>query len=165
MSIPTDVERLLAAAQATMAKVRDCWLATAAQGGGVSVRVVSPIPGVFREEDWTIWFVTRRGSRKAAEIELTGRLALGYQYHPDRAYVSALGRAALVDDRSIIRDRWSEKFRPHFPDGPENSDAIFVRVNVDRIELCVRGVSPEPFGSRHSVIERDDERGWKIVSD
>jgi hypothetical protein len=40
-----------------------------------------------------------------------------------------------------------------------------VRMNVDRIELCVRGVTPEPFGSRYSVIERGDDRSWKVVSD
>jgi hypothetical protein len=29
----------------------------------------------------------------------------------------------------------------------------------------VRGVTPEPFSSRPSVIERGDDRAWKIVSD
>jgi hypothetical protein len=38
-------------------------------------------------------------------------------------------------------------------------------MNVDRIELCVCGVTPEPFGSRYSVIERGDDRSSKIVSD
>jgi general stress protein 26 len=164
MTPSMDVDRLLAAARETMARVKDCWLATPAESGGVSVRVVSPIPGVSGEEDWTIWFATKRSSRKAAEIRRAGRLTLGYQYHPDRAYVSLLGPAVLIEDRSAIRDRWSEGFRPYFPGGPENPDTIFVRVNVDRIELCVSGFTPEPFGSRHSVIERDGDRLWKIVS-
>jgi hypothetical protein len=38
-------------------------------------------------------------------------------------------------------------------------------MNVGRIELCVRGVTPEPFGLRPSVIERSDDRSWKVVSD
>jgi hypothetical protein len=49
--------------------------------------------------------------------------------------------------------------------GPDDPDTIFVRMNVGRIELCVRGVTPEPFGLRPSVIERGDDRSWKVVSD
>jgi general stress protein 26 len=163
------LERLLAAARDTMARVTYCWVATPSGDGGVNLRLVGPIRGVSGEEDWTIWFVTSGGSRKVADIRRAGRLTLGYQHHPDRAalvdYVALIGRAELVEDRSEIRDRWIEKWRVYFPGGPDDPDTIFVRLNVDRIELCVRGVTPEPFGSRHSVVERGTERSWKIVSD
>jgi general stress protein 26 len=159
------VNRLLTAAGDTMAKVADCWAATPSEDGGVNVRVVGPIPGVPGEEDWTIWFATRRSSRKAADIRRSGLLTLGYQHHPDRAYVALIGGAALIEDRSEIRRRWLEKWRLFFPGGPDDPDTIFVRMNVDRIELCVRGVTPEPFGSRYSVIERGDDRSWNVVSD
>jgi general stress protein 26 len=162
------VDRLLTAARDTMARVTYCWAATPSEDGGVNVRVVGPIPGVSGEEDLTIWFVTSDGSRKAADIRRAGRLTLGYQHHPDRGpddYVALVGRAALVEDRSEIRDRWLEKWRLFFPGGPDDPDVIFVRMNVDRIELCVRDVTPEPFGSRYSAIERGDDRSWKIVSD
>ena len=109
--------------------------------------------------------MTRRSSRKAADIQRAGLLTLGYQYHPDRAYVALIGGAALIEDRSEIRRRWLEKWRLFFPGGPDDPDTIFVRMNVDRVELCVRGVTPEPFGSRYSVIERGDDRSWKVVSD
>ena len=161
----TDVERLLAAARETMAKVQDCWLATPSQDGGISARVVVPIPPVPGEEDWTIWFATHGSSRKAAEIRRAGRLTIGYQHHPDRAYVSLQGRAALIEDRSTVRKHWNEeRFRLYFPGGPEDPKTIFVRISVDRIELCVNGVTPDPFGSRYSAIERDADRLWKIVS-
>jgi hypothetical protein len=74
------------------------------------------------------------------------------------------GRAVLVEDRSIVRDRWSEKFRRYFPDGPDNPDTIIVRLHADRIELCVPGLTPEPFGSHHAVIERDGNHIWRVVS-
>jgi general stress protein 26 len=79
--------------------------------------------------------------------------------------VPLIGGAALIEDRCEIRRRRLEKWRLYFPGGPDDPDTIFVRMNVDRIELCVRGVTPEPFGSRPSVIERGDGRAWKIVSD
>ncbi len=153
----TRADRLLAAARSVMASLTYCWAATPSEDGGVNVRVVGPIPGVSGEEDWTIWFATHGGSRKAADIRRAGRLTLGYQHHPDGA--------ALVEDRSEIRGRWLERWRPYFPGGPDDPDTIFVRLNGDRIELCVCGVTPEPFGSRHSVVERGAERRWKVVSD
>jgi general stress protein 26 len=162
------VDRLLTAARDTMARVTYCWAATPSGDGGVNLRLVGPIPAVSGEEDWTIWFVTSGGSRKAADIRRAGRLTLGYQHRPDRApddYVALIGRAALVEDRSEIRGRWLERWRLYFPGGPDDPDTIFVRMNVERIELCVRGVTAEPFGSRHSVLERGDGRSWKIVSD
>jgi general stress protein 26 len=158
------VDRLLTAARDTMARVTYCWAATLSGDGGVNLRLVGPIPGVSGEEDWTIWFVTSGGSRKAADIRRAGRLTLGYQHAPDD-YVALICRAALVEDRSEIRGRWLERWRLYFPAGPDDPDTIFVRMNVERIELCVRGATAEPFGSRHSVIERGDGRSWKIVSD
>jgi general stress protein 26 len=159
------VNRLLTAAGDTMAKVADCWAATPSEAGGVNVRVVGPIPGVPGEEDWTIWFATRRSSRKAADIRRSGLLTLGYQHHPDRAYVALIGGAVLIEDRREIRDRWRENWRLYFPGGPDDPDTVFVRMNTRRIELCVPGVSPEPFGLRPSVIERGDDRSWRILSD
>jgi general stress protein 26 len=164
MTTTESVDRLLAAARETMAKVTDCWAATPSADGGVSVRVVMPIAGVPSEEDWTIWLATEGGSRKAGEIRRSGRLTLGYQHHPDRAYVALIGRAALIEDRAEIRRRWLEKWRVYFPGGPDDPNTVFVKVNVERIELCVPGVSPEPFGSRPSVLQRDADRRWSVVS-
>ena len=159
-----DVERLLAAARETMAKVTDCLLATLAEDGSINSRVVVPIPAPTSDDVWTIWFSTHLGSRKAHEIRRNARLTIGYHHHPDRAYVVLKGRATIVEDRDVIRAGWRERFRPYFPGGPENPDTVFVRIEVERIELCVNGVTAEPFGSRHSALERGTDRQWKNVS-
>jgi general stress protein 26 len=156
-------DQLLAAARDTVASAPFCCAATPSEAGGVNVRVVGPIPGVSGDEDWTIWFSTLRSSRKAADIRRSGRLTLAYQR--DLSYVALIGRPALFEDRAEIRRRWLESWRVYYPRGPDDPDLIFVRMNVDRIELCVPGVSPEPFGSHYSVVERDADRSWKVVSD
>jgi general stress protein 26 len=161
----TRVDQLLVAARQTMAKVTDCWAATPSGDGAINVRVVAPLPRAEGDEDWTLWIATGRSSRKAADIRPAGRITLGYQHHPDRAYVALIGRAALVEDRLEIRRRWTEAWRLYFPRGPDSPETILVRVDVDRIELCVRGVTPEPFGSRYSAIERDRDLQWRLVSD
>jgi general stress protein 26 len=159
------VDLLLAAALKTIAEVPYCWAATPSADGGANVRLVGPIPGVPGEEDWTIWLLTERSSRKAAEIQRAGLLTLGYQRHVDNACVALSGKASLIEDRSEIRSRWIERWRVFFSGGPDDPNAVFVRMNVDRIELCIGGVTAEPFGLRYSVIERGDDRGWRVVCD
>ena len=159
-----DVERILAAARQVMAKVTDCWAATPAAEGGVSARVVQPLPAMPDEEEWTICMATSGRSRKAAEIEHAGRLTLGYQHHPDRGYLVLSGRAALVRERAPIRARWRESWRLYFPGGPEDPDTVLVRLTVDHIELCVPGVSPEPYGMRYAALGRDAAGVWSILS-
>jgi general stress protein 26 len=157
-----EVERLLLAARATMGRITDWWAATPAEDGGVTLRVVVPIPGVPGEDPWTQWFATKGSSRKAMEIRRFGRIALGCQHDPDRAYVALFGRAFVVEDRAVIRGRWNERWRTYFPGGPDDPDTAFVGVDVERIELCVPGSTPEPFGIRHASIERDGS-GWKLA--
>jgi general stress protein 26 len=158
-----DVEGLLAAARATVAETIDCWVMTPSASGGVHARVVQPIAAAPDDEDWTISFVASARSRKAAEIERAGRLTLGYQ-HANRSYVALYGRATRLVERSAIRARWREAWRVHFPGGPEDPDLMIVRLAADRIELCIRGVTPEPFGSRYAVLARDAAGAWTIVA-
>jgi len=158
-----DIERLLAAVRQTMAKVAICWAATPAANGDVSVRVVEPI-GVAPDEEWTIFFATSARSRKAKEIKRAGRLMLGYQHHPDRSYVALYGRAALTVERSVIRAHWREPWRVYFPGGPDDANLVIVRLIVDRIELCVPGVAPEPFGSGHVTVAREAAGAWTIAA-
>ena len=161
----TDVERLLAAARATLAEMTHCWVTTPSVNGGIHVRVVEPIAAAPDDEDWIISFATSARSRKATEIERAGRLTLGYERHSDHSYVALYARAALVVERSAIRARWCEAWQPYFPGGPEDPNLIIVRLAVDRIEVCVPGVSPEPFGSRYVAAARDAAGAWTIVSD
>jgi general stress protein 26 len=158
------VAALLAAAQKTIAKVADWWAATPAADGGVNVRVVVPILGVFQEDAFTKSFMTRGSSRKAEDIRRSGRIALGCQYPPERAYVVLRGRASFVEDRATIHSLWSERWRTYFPGGPDDPDTVLVKVEADHIELCVPGSTPEPFGIRHAALERDAS-GWRIVDE
>jgi general stress protein 26 len=157
-----EVDRLLAAARATLAEVTDCWVMTPSESGGVHARVLQPIDAAPDDEEWTISFITGAGSRKAAEIERAGCLTLGYQ-RADRGYVTLSGRATLVRERSVLRARWREPWRVHFPSGAEDSRLTLVQIAIDRIEICIAGVSPEPFGSRYVAVARDAAGVWAVA--
>ena len=158
-------ERLLEVAHATVAEVKNCWLVTNGLDGTATPRVVAPIPGVPGERDWTIWILTSASSRKMEEIRHDARVSLGYQHDPDSAYVALFGRATIVDDRAQIAMRWKPSWNTVFASGAEDSDAIFLRVDVDRIELfsVVRKVTPPPFSKKSATLKRDDQGNWNAA--
>lgn len=155
-------ERLLAATRQTIGAGPYCWAMTAAVDGAANARLMGRLPPLPGEDEWTLWFLTRERSRKATEIRRTGRLAVGYQHDADYAVLA--GPAALIEDRSELRPRWQDRWNVRFPGGPDNTAVILIRMETERIELCVRGVTPEPFGSRYVALERRSTRGWEVVT-
>ena len=154
--------RLLAAARQIRAKIGDCWVMTAAEDDGAHGRIVVPIPVRTGEDEWIIWFLTGRHSRKVREIRRSGRLTLGYQHPPDRSYVALAGAALVVEDRAIVGRQWQEGWNTVFPRGAADDNAVVVRVEVDRIEVWSPGVTAV---TRHETLVRDRAQQWIVASD
>lgn len=159
------VERLLAVAKDTMAKARYCWAVTLAEDGQANARPMGRLPSPAGEDPSTVWFLTRRTSRKALEIGRTGRLTVVFQHDADDSYVTLIGRSAVITDRATIRARWQKSWNLFFPGGAEDESATFVRTDAERIELWVRGVTSEPFGVRGAKLVRDASGPWHEVLD
>jgi general stress protein 26 len=94
--------------------------------------------------------------RRASEVSIL------FQHDPDLAFVSLIGKAALHENASDTRDRWKPAYDVYFPSEADRASAIFVEVEIERMELWIRGVTPEPFGLRATVLERDAE-GWRLI--
>jgi len=103
------------------------------------------------------------GSRKAREIGRTGRLSVVYQHDADDGYVTLIGRGVIVADRALLRARWQPTWNQFFPAGADDETSIFVQLEAERIELWVRGVTAEPFGTRSAILERDPGQPWRLV--
>ena len=157
------VERLLTAAKDAMAKAKFCWAVTTAENGQANARPMGRIPSVPGDDAWIVWFMTRRTSRKALEIGRTGRLSVVYQHDADDSYVTLIGRGVIIADRALLRARWQPAWNQFFPAGADDETAIFVQLEADRIELWVRGVTPEPFGTRGAILERGPGQPWRMV--
>lgn len=156
------VDRWLAAARDTVAKVNLCWLVTVGCGGDPNARLVSPVAGIAGDDEWTIWFLTSNGLRKVADIRRDDHTMIGYQHDPDSAYVALAGRANIVEDRSEITPRWEKSWNLVFPDGASDPDAVFIRSEVNRIEPwnLAHKVTPTPFGKCAAVLARDAIGRW-----
>ena len=49
---------------------------------------------------------------------------------------------------------WSSDLDKHFPPGFADANMIVIQVDVDRIEVHVRGLTPEPFGAGRTLLGR-----------
>ena len=156
------IERLLAAARQTIAKVRYCWLATRAENGGANARAVQVFAGAEGSDEWSRRFVCRRGSRKVVEIGRDPRITLAYQDDTGDNYVALGGIARVIADRAEMRELWPTSADKFFPPGFADANMILVRVDVDRIEIHARGITGEPFGHGRTLIERTQTGGWSF---
>ena len=159
-----EVDRLLAGAAKTVASARYCWLATAAEAGAPSIRPMGRIMPDAGEDEWKIRLLTDGRSRKARDMHRANEVTIVFQHEPDLAYVTLTGRAALHDSQAEVRERWKEAYNVYFPSETDRANAIFVEVDVERMELWIRGVTPEPFGLQATVLERDAGGGWRVIA-
>jgi general stress protein 26 len=157
-----DVKRLLGAAAETIEKQRYCWLLTAAGEGEIRPRPMGRVPRDADEDEWTLRFITDGRSPKVADMRRIGHVSVIFQHDPDDAFVALAGKASLAEGKPELRRRWKAAYDAYFPGGPDRSSAIFVTIDVVRVELWIRGVTPEPFDLRTTVIERDATRSWRL---
>ena len=157
-----EVSRLMAGAANTMRSARYCWLATAAEAGGAHLRPMGRVLNDASEDEWTIRFLTDGRSRKAAEMRRAAEVTIVFHHEPDLAYVALTGKAELHEDASETHSRWKPAYDVYFPGETDRKNAAFVEVEVERMELWIRGVTPEPFGLRATVLERNAS-GWRLA--
>jgi general stress protein 26 len=157
-----EVSRLLAGAAKAIASVRYCWLLTEAEMGGASARPMGRVLADPDNNHWTIRLVTDGRSRKACDIRRADKVGLIFQHDPDAAFVALTGRAALLERASEVRRFWKAAYDVYFPSEADRANAAFVEVNVERMELWIRGVTPEPFGLHPTVLERDAGGTWRL---
>src|SRR5258708_34262057 len=156
-----EVSGLLAGAAKVIARVRYCWLVSEAETGGVSARPVGHLLPNPEKTCWTIRFVTDGRSRKAGDIRRVGKVGLIFQHDPDDAFVALTGRATLLQRDSEVRRLWKNAFDAYFPTAADRANAAFVEVNIERMELWIRGVTPEPFGLLPTKLERGEGGAWR----
>ena len=157
-----DVGPLLAGAAKTMRSARYCWLATATEAGASHIRPMGRVLNDPGEDEWRIRFLTDGRSRKVAAMRLASKVTILFQHDPDLAFVTLIGKAALHENASETRSRWKPTYDVYFPSEADRANAIFVEVESERMELWILGVTPEPFGLRATVLERDAE-GWRLI--
>jgi general stress protein 26 len=159
----TQILQFLAAARETIAAVPVCWLATRSLEGGTNARAISSSAGPPGSDEWTRRFLVRRSSRKVAEMRAAPLVTLAFQHSSGDRYIALGGRAAIIDDVGVMRTMWSSDLDVHFPPGFADANMIVIQVDIDRIEVHVRGLTPEPFGAGRTLLERQPAGSWRFI--
>jgi general stress protein 26 len=158
-----EVSRLLAGASKTIESARCCWLVTSTEAGGVDARPMGRLPPEPDDSEWTLRFITDARSHKTSEIRRAGTAAVIFQHNTDDAYVTVVGAGSVHDSAAEVRRRWKPGYDPFFPSETDKANAVFLEVDAQRLELWIRGVTPEPFAMQTTVLERDAGGAWRLV--
>ena len=158
-----EIAQFLDAARATFGEVSICWLATRSLQGGTNARAVNTSAGPRASDEWTRRILVRKSSRKVAEIRAAPLVTLAYQHATGDRYIALIGRATVVEDIAQMRSLWPSDLDNHFPPGFADANMIVIRVDVDRIEVHVRGLTPEPFGAGRTLLERQSTGAWRFI--
>jgi general stress protein 26 len=84
--------------------------------------------------DDVLWFYSAKDSHKVEELTENQHVELTYAAPERDLYVSASGRAQVVDDRARMRELWNASVAGWFPDGPDDPNLCLLRVDVEEAE-------------------------------
>jgi general stress protein 26 len=84
------------------------------------------------EPDAEMWFITARSTRHTHAIATEPRVALSFASRD--AWVALTGRAEVVDDNDKLAELWNTFAEAWLPGGPDNPDAVLLRVDVEEAE-------------------------------
>jgi general stress protein 26 len=164
MSAEDEVNGLLAGASKTMAGARSCWLVTATADGGVDARPMGRLQAEPGDDAWLVRFISDARSHKAADIKRAAKVAVIFEVPADDAYVTLVGRAAVKDSAADVRRLWKAAYDAFFPSETDKQNAIFLEILAERLELWIKGVTPEPFAAYTTVLERKAGGDWLVVA-
>lgn len=121
---------------------RFCMLTTVDETGALVSR---PMTRQEVDLDLELWFIATRDSRKVGQIRANP--AASVTVSTATSWVSLSGTAEVVDDTAKLKQLWSTFAEAWIPEGPEDPNAILVRVDVDTAEYW-----DNPGGRIASVI-------------
>ncbi|MGD9961462.1 pyridoxamine 5'-phosphate oxidase family protein [Nocardioides sp.] len=99
--------------------------------GGSGVRSV-PMARQEVEASAELWFITARDTQHVADIQGDARVALTFSSRS--SWVALTGRAEVVDDLVKLKELWNTFAEAWLPGGPEDPNAVLVRVDVEQAE-------------------------------
>lgn len=84
--------------------------------------------------DGLLWFITRNDSGKTDEIRHDSQVLVTFAEPKDGKYVSLSGRAAVVQDRSLIHEHWTPMAKAWFPQGEDDPAVSLIQIRVEEAE-------------------------------
>lgn len=153
-SRPTAPDRaaVIKAAAGVMERARFCTLVTVGEDGHPQARIIDAF---LPDEQMVVWMATTPLTRKVAQIRRDPRVTLVYFDPSTMAYVTLLGRAALVTDAAEKARHWKDDWAKLYKDRNRGDDYLLIKVTPFRLEISAdsQGLSNDPKTWRPVTIE------------
>lgn len=108
---------------------RFCMLTTVDADGTLISR---PMTRQDVDVDLELWFIATRDSRKVAQLRANPSVSVTVA--TDTSWVSLAGHAEVIDDLGKLKELWNTFAEAWLPEGPEDPNAILLRVDVHGAE-------------------------------
>lgn len=80
-----------------------------------------------------LWFITAKDTEHTRAIQSNSTIALTFSARD--AWVAMTGKATVVDDEAKLKELWNSFAEAWLPGGPEDPNAVLIRVDVDEAEF------------------------------
>ncbi|MDQ3036907.1 MAG: pyridoxamine 5'-phosphate oxidase family protein [Myxococcota bacterium] len=128
-------EQKLAELHGLIEKIEIAMMITRMPSGAMAAR---PMSTQAKREDVDLWFMTTLESETVADLRADPTITLAYYDDSTREWVSVNGRARLVQDRSVIRERYQADWRAWLGDeggarngGPDDPRIVLIEVDAE----------------------------------
>ena len=111
-----------------MQKIDNCMFVTRS-ASNPRRRPMSTIP---KRDEGSIFILTEATSSAARDVGADGTVLLAYQGSSDHFCVA--GQASVIDDTALVKQLWSPGAEAFWPDGPEASNVVTIKVAPDRAD-------------------------------
>jgi general stress protein 26 len=93
-----------------------------------------PMATMEMDADGHLWFFTALSSPKIEEVEQHKDLNLSYMRPDKQEYVSISGTSEIVRDTEKMKQLWSPRIKPWFPNGLEDPNLVLLKVTITEAE-------------------------------
>lgn len=90
------------------------------------------------EYDGDSWFFSYEDSNKVKQIKDNLMVSLVFQTD-DMTFVDCYGKATILTNKNMIREKWVPGLEQWFPEGPKTEGICLIRVTADRIQMWGKG--------------------------
>ena len=99
-----------------------------------------------------VWFATNPLTRKVGDVSRDGRVSLYYFEPASLAYVTLVGRARIVRDRTEQDAHWERAWDAFYPD--RANGVVLIEVTPDYLEIVdiKRGINGDSVTWRPPVL-------------
>jgi general stress protein 26 len=93
-----------------------------------------PMTTIERDFDGTLWFFAKAHSATVSAVAAHPQVSLSYSNADAVDFVAVSGAAAVVNEVAKKKDLWKPAVQAYFPEGPESSENVLVKVAPEHAE-------------------------------